>query len=116
MSTITHAIQVLIDHDVTRMACMDHDGLCCPSGDAHDVHSGYDHQVRALHDAGLLRRDLEDDFGLSRVQVEIRMDQRTHVIIERGGVPIVNGFIEGPRDAVVHPDTTTTERTCPGGC
>ena len=112
MSTVEQVMHLLIEH--TRINGI---GGECSCGVVVQLGRRFtEHQAQELHKAGLLRRDLEDDFGLSRVQVEIRMDQRTHVIIERGGVPIVNGFIEGPRDAVVHPDTTTTERTCPGGC
>lgn len=105
MSTITEAVRVLIDHDTDRMSCMDHDGLCCPSGDAHDVHSRYDHQVHALLQAGLLRPaviDLEN-LGLSRVEITAARGKPTHVLIERNGAPIVNGYMEGPRTAVVHP-------------
>jgi hypothetical protein len=112
MSTVDQVMNVLIEH--TRIDGIHGDcscGVVVPLG-----HRFTEHQAEELREAGLLRTDLEDDFGLSRVQVEMRMDQRTHVIIERAGVPIVNGFIEGPSDAVVHPDTATTERTCPGGC
>ena len=112
MSTVDQVMRLLIEH--TRIDGIHGDcscGVVVPLGRRFS-----EHQAQELRKAGLLRPDIEDDFGLSRVQVEVRMDQRTHVIIERGGVPIVNGFIEVPQVRVVHPDTATTERTCPGGC
>lgn len=93
-TTIAQATRVLIEHDAERMECMDHDGLCCPSGDAHNFHNAAVHQVEALHKAGLLRRDTVDDFGLSKVQVTARLDGPTHVLIERAGVPFVDGYVE----------------------
>lgn len=113
MSTVTDVMNVLIEH--TRINGIHGD---CSCGVVVQLGRRFsEHQAEELHKAGLLRRDVEDDFGLSKVQVEIRMDQRTHVIIERAGVPIVNGFIEGPRRALVHaPEIPTTEGTCPGGC
>lgn len=96
MSTITEAVRILIDHDTDRMSCADHDGLCCPSGDAHDIHSREEHQLHALHKAGLLRRDTEDDYGLSKVRVTASLGGPTHVLIERAGIPLVNGYIEQP--------------------
>lgn len=99
MSTITEAVRILIDHDTDRMACMDHDGLCCPTCDAHDMHSREEHQVHALHNAGLLRRDTEDDYGLSKVRVTASLGGPTHVLIERAGIPLVNGYIELPHVA-----------------
>jgi hypothetical protein len=105
MSTITEAVRVLIDHDADRMSCADHDGKCCPSGDAHGFHSREDHQVHALQVAGLLRPDVLDldNLGLSRVEITATKGRPTHVLIERNGAPIVNGYMEGPRAAVVHP-------------
>lgn len=95
MSTITQAVRILIDHDTDRMSCADHDGLCCPSGDAHDIHSREEHQLHALIEAGLLPMNL-DDVGLSKVVVTASLGGPTHVLIERAGVPIVNGYIELP--------------------
>lgn len=105
MSTITAAVRVLIDHDTDRMECMDHDGLCCPSGDVHDVHSRYEHQVHALLQAGLLRPDVLDldNLGLSRIEITSSKGRPTHVLIERNGAPIVNGYMEGPRAGIAHP-------------
>lgn len=40
--------QVLIAHDAERMSCMDHEGLCCPAGDAHNFTSTYAHQAEAI--------------------------------------------------------------------
>lgn len=37
--------QLLIDHDADRMECHDHDGKCCPAGDAHDFEHGHLHQA-----------------------------------------------------------------------
>lgn len=119
MSTVEQVMNLLIEHPSIPSGTPT--GYRCPlcpdveiAGPNSPSHAR--HQAQELHKAGLLRRDLEDDFGLSRVQVEVRMDQRTHVIIECAGVPIVNGYIEGPQRAVVHPITATTEGTCPGGC
>jgi hypothetical protein len=105
VSTITEAVRVLIDHDTDRMECMDHDGLCCPSGDAHDIHSRYEHQVLALQTAGLLRPKVIDleNLGLSRVEITATRGKPTHVLIERNGAPIVNGYMESPRVAIAHP-------------
>lgn len=105
MSTITEAVRVLIDHDTDRMACMDHDGLCCPTCDAHDMHSREEHQVLALQRAALLRPEVIDleNLGLSRVEITATRGKPTHVLIERNGAPIVNGYMESPRVATVHP-------------
>lgn len=37
------------------------------------------------------------------------MDHTTHVLIEGGGVELVNGYIEGPHRARVHPEPASTE-------
>lgn len=113
MSTVEQVMDLLIEH--TR--------INPPSGECSCGFIGQlgrrftEHQAQELHKAGLLRPDLEDDFGLSKVELTFGVDKPTHVHIERRGVPIVDGYIEGPRRAVVvHPDTATTEGTCPGGC
>lgn len=53
--TTTKVARVLLAHDAERMACMDHDGACCPTCDAHDFADAYKHQAEALAAAGLLR-------------------------------------------------------------
>jgi hypothetical protein len=46
---------VLRDHDSDRMSCADHDGLCCPAGDAHGYASRHAHQAAMV--AAYLRGD-----------------------------------------------------------
>lgn len=118
MSTVERVMLLLIEH--TRINGIHGD---CSCGVVVQLGRRFsEHQAQELHKAGLLRSDLEDDFGLSRVQVDVRMGQQTHVIIERGGVPIVDGYIEGPPAARPHrlppllATTPPTEGTCPGGC
>lgn len=108
MSLITEAVRVLIDHNTDRMSCGDHDGRCCPSGDAHNVHSREEHQVHALQNAGLLRPEVIDleNLGLSRIEITSSVGRPTHVLIERNGAPIVNGYMESPRAGVAHPRIT----------
>jgi hypothetical protein len=45
---VTDLAQVLRDHDADRMVCYDHDGLCCPSCDAHDFPDREEHQADAV--------------------------------------------------------------------
>lgn len=105
MSITDDAARVLSDHDAELMACREHGGLCCPSRDAHGMKSPYAHQAAALQAAGLLRPEVLDleNLGLSRVEITSAKGKPTHVLIERNGAPIVNGYMESPRVAVVHP-------------
>lgn len=112
MSTVEQVMHLLIEH--TRINGI---GGECSCGVVVQLGRRFtEHQAQELHKAGLLRDDVEDDFGLSKVELQFAVDKPPHVHIERRGVTIVDGFIEGPRDAVVHPITATTEGTCPGGC
>lgn len=105
MSITDDTAQVLRDHDPELMACRDHGGLCCPRGDAHGLKSPYRHQAEALQRAGLLRPEVIDleNLGLSRVEITAARGKPTHVLIERNGAPIVNGYMEGPRVGIAHP-------------
>jgi len=112
MSTVEQVMHLLIEH--TRINGIHGD---CSCGVVVQLGRRFsEHQAQELHKAGLLRRDAEDDFGLSKVELKFATDKPTHVHIERAGVPIVDGYIEGPPALVVHLDTATTEGTCPGGC
>jgi hypothetical protein len=73
----------------------------CP-GHATGTPNSYDHalhQAQALADAGLLRTPFE----LSKVEVHQTHGQQTFVHIEREGVTIAHGYIEGPRATPAHP-------------
>lgn len=67
------------------------------------------HVAEALHAAELLRHDPLEGAGLSRVEVTKSVDNMTHVLIEESGVPIVDGYIEGPHRARVHPEPASAE-------
>lgn len=122
MSTVEQVMRLLIEHPSIPVypptLPMSYRCPACPEADVDGPNSPShaEHQAHELHKAGLLRPDIEDDFGLSKVELQFAVDKPTHVHIERRGVPIVHGYIEGPRRAVVHPITATTEGTCPGGC
>lgn len=95
MSTTTDVARVLIEH--TRINGIHGDcscGIVVQPGRRFS-----DHQAEALHAAGLLRRDIQDDYGLSVVRVTARLGGPTHVHIERAGVPIVDGYLAGPEEA-----------------
>ena len=46
--TVEEIARVLFEHDAKRMSCMDHDKDCCPTCEAHDFDSAYEHQAEAL--------------------------------------------------------------------
>lgn len=74
----------------------------CPGADIAGPNSPShaEHQAQALADAGLLR----GQFDLSRVEIKSRLGEPTHVRIERGGVPVVHGYVvpdPAPRQAQI---------------
>lgn len=76
----------------------------CNSWRGHrDQHSA--HVVEALDQQRLLRPEVIDleNLGLSRIEITSVRGKPTHVLIERNGAPIVNGYMESPRVATVHP-------------
>ncbi|MGM7422998.1 hypothetical protein [Cellulosimicrobium sp. CpK407] len=70
MSTpaLARATEATREHDPARMDCLDHDGYCCPTGDAHDMggaHAARAHQAHATVSAAL--HDPDDPDWLKRV-------------------------------------------------
>lgn len=105
MTIITETAQVLIEHP-SIPSTDTRTGYRCPVCPAEiagpNSPSHAEHQANALADAALLRRDLEKDWGLSKVAITQTRGLPAHVLIERGGVPIVNGYIEQPGSRPLH--------------
>lgn len=99
MTTITETAQVLIEHPSIPSTDTATGYRCpvCPAEVAGcNSPSHAEHQANALRDAGLLRRDLAEENGLSKIQISRELGQPTHVLIEADGVPLVNGYITQP--------------------
>lgn len=107
MSTVEQVMHLLIEHPSIPVVPVTNPGNryrcpACPDAEIAGPNSPShaQHQAHALKAAGLLRPDLERDFGLSKVQIDQRLGAPTHVRIERGGVPIVDGYIAQPQAAL----------------
>jgi hypothetical protein len=137
MSTVEQVMNLLIEH--TRINGIHGD---CSCGVVVQLGRRFtEHQAQELHKAGLLRPDVDDSDGVYGV-----LDGRDAEFIAhaRADVPTLVKALEAVLDAIdradppgamkagtptvsvavlrsalsplEHPDTVTTEGTCPGGC
>lgn len=110
MSITEEAQRVVSGHQAARPDGAYGSFVVCTCNDwrgHRDQHAA--HVAEALDQHRLLRPDVLDleNLGLSRIEITSTIGKPTHVLIERNGTPIVNGYMEGPRVAAVHPRTDT---------
>lgn len=97
--TTTEVARVLRDHDAERMECYDHEGLCCPAGDAHGYVDNRTHQAAALAKAGLLREPpLEAMTPAQMAQEGLRLASQREDLIAAGVDPAELLVVLVPRD------------------
>jgi hypothetical protein len=106
MSVTEDAQRVVIDHQPARPDGAYGSFMVCSCNTWRGHRDQYPaHVVDALNQDRLLRPEVIDleNLGLSRIEITSAKGKPTHVLIERNGAPIVNGYMEGPRAGIAHP-------------